>query len=65
MDVFHSFFLTFVCYGLPFAEKTIFKPSDMSVFSTLSINGRLFVCRRDQLDSLVCYKLHLHEKLAY
>uniref|UniRef100_A0A3B4FI91 Rap guanine nucleotide exchange factor 4 n=1 Tax=Pundamilia nyererei TaxID=303518 RepID=A0A3B4FI91_9CICH len=27
-------------------------PSDMSVFSTLSINGRLFVCRRDQLDSL-------------
>uniref|UniRef100_A0AAX7TIS0 Rap guanine nucleotide exchange factor (GEF) 4 n=1 Tax=Astatotilapia calliptera TaxID=8154 RepID=A0AAX7TIS0_ASTCA len=33
-------------------EKTIFKPSDMSVFSTLSINGRLFVCRRDQLDSL-------------
>uniref|UniRef100_A0A668SP31 Rap guanine nucleotide exchange factor (GEF) 4 n=1 Tax=Oreochromis aureus TaxID=47969 RepID=A0A668SP31_OREAU len=33
-------------------EKTIFKPNDVSVFSTLSINGRLFVCRRDQLDSL-------------
>lgn len=33
-------------------EKVIFKPNDISVFSTLSINGRLFVCRRDQLDSL-------------
>ncbi|TNN03011.1 hypothetical protein fugu_000040 [Takifugu bimaculatus] len=33
-------------------EKVIFKPNDMSVFSTLSINGRLFVCRRDELDSL-------------
>ncbi|KAF3694862.1 Rap guanine nucleotide exchange factor 4 [Channa argus] len=33
-------------------EKVVFKPNDVSVFSTLSINGRLFVCRRDQLDSL-------------
>ncbi|XP_024919760.1 rap guanine nucleotide exchange factor 4 [Cynoglossus semilaevis] len=33
-------------------EKVIFRASDVSVFSTLSINGRLFVCRRDQLDSL-------------
>uniref|UniRef100_A0A672JLM1 Rap guanine nucleotide exchange factor (GEF) 4 n=1 Tax=Salarias fasciatus TaxID=181472 RepID=A0A672JLM1_SALFA len=33
-------------------EKTVLKPNDMSVFSTLSINGRLFACRRDQLDSL-------------
>ncbi|XP_040912381.1 rap guanine nucleotide exchange factor 4 isoform X2 [Toxotes jaculatrix] len=33
-------------------EKVIFKPNDISVFSTLSINGRLFACRRDQLDSL-------------
>ncbi|KAK5890286.1 hypothetical protein CesoFtcFv8_013821 [Champsocephalus esox] len=33
-------------------EKVIFKPNDVSVFSTLSVNGRLFVCRRDQLDSL-------------
>uniref|UniRef100_A0A1A7Y8G6 Rap guanine nucleotide exchange factor (GEF) 4 n=1 Tax=Iconisemion striatum TaxID=60296 RepID=A0A1A7Y8G6_9TELE len=33
-------------------EKTIFKPSDVSVFSTLSINGRLFACQRDQLDLL-------------
>ncbi|XP_078795439.1 rap guanine nucleotide exchange factor 4 isoform X2 [Oryzias latipes] len=33
-------------------EKTIFKPNDVSVFSTLSVNGRLFACRRDQLDSL-------------
>ncbi|XP_072253139.1 rap guanine nucleotide exchange factor 4 isoform X2 [Leuresthes tenuis] len=33
-------------------EKSIFKPNDVSVFSRLSINGRLFVCRRDQLESL-------------
>ncbi|XP_067108325.1 rap guanine nucleotide exchange factor 4 isoform X8 [Osmerus mordax] len=33
-------------------DKTILKPNDISVFSTLSINGRLFVCLRDQLDSL-------------
>ncbi|XP_068185713.1 rap guanine nucleotide exchange factor 4 isoform X1 [Antennarius striatus] len=33
-------------------EKVVFKPNDFSVFSTLSINGRLFACRRDQLDSL-------------
>ncbi|XP_041857922.1 rap guanine nucleotide exchange factor 4 isoform X5 [Melanotaenia boesemani] len=33
-------------------EKAVFKPKDVSVFSTLSINGRLFACRRDQLDSL-------------
>uniref|UniRef100_A0A673AMA6 Rap guanine nucleotide exchange factor (GEF) 4 n=1 Tax=Sphaeramia orbicularis TaxID=375764 RepID=A0A673AMA6_9TELE len=33
-------------------EKVIFKPNDVSVFSSLSINGRLFACRRDQLDSL-------------
>uniref|UniRef100_A0A3Q3JFR8 Rap guanine nucleotide exchange factor (GEF) 4 n=1 Tax=Monopterus albus TaxID=43700 RepID=A0A3Q3JFR8_MONAL len=35
-----------------FQEKVIFKSNDVSVFSTLSINGRLFVCQRDQLDSL-------------
>ncbi|XP_055005379.1 rap guanine nucleotide exchange factor 4 isoform X5 [Boleophthalmus pectinirostris] len=33
-------------------EKVIFKPNDVSVFSSLGINGRLFACRRDQLDSL-------------
>uniref|UniRef100_A0AAQ4QM67 Rap guanine nucleotide exchange factor 4 n=1 Tax=Gasterosteus aculeatus aculeatus TaxID=481459 RepID=A0AAQ4QM67_GASAC len=33
-------------------KKVIFKPNDVSVFSTLSINARLFACRRDQLDSL-------------
>uniref|UniRef100_A0A3Q3G9T8 Rap guanine nucleotide exchange factor 4a n=1 Tax=Kryptolebias marmoratus TaxID=37003 RepID=A0A3Q3G9T8_KRYMA len=33
-------------------EKSIFKPNDVSVFSTLSTNGRLFVCQRDQLDLL-------------
>ncbi|XP_058468407.1 rap guanine nucleotide exchange factor 4 isoform X1 [Solea solea] len=33
-------------------EKVIFKSNDVSVFSTLSTNGRLFACQRDQLDSL-------------
>lgn len=35
------------------AEKRILKPNDVSVFSALSINGRLFACPRDQLNSLV------------
>uniref|UniRef100_A0A8C7HTN4 Rap guanine nucleotide exchange factor 4 n=1 Tax=Oncorhynchus kisutch TaxID=8019 RepID=A0A8C7HTN4_ONCKI len=34
-------------------DKMVLKPNDISVFSTLSINGRLFVCPRDQLDSLM------------
>ncbi|XP_056145905.1 rap guanine nucleotide exchange factor 4 isoform X2 [Lampris incognitus] len=33
-------------------DKVILKPNDVSVFSTLGINGRLFACPRDQLDSL-------------
>ncbi|XP_078119802.1 rap guanine nucleotide exchange factor 4-like isoform X3 [Sander vitreus] len=33
-------------------KKQILKPNDVSVFSTLSINGRLFACPRDQLNSL-------------
>ncbi len=35
------------------AEKQIVKPNDVSVFSALSINGRLFACPRDQLNNLV------------
>ncbi|KAM8839645.1 rap guanine nucleotide exchange factor 4-like isoform 2-T2 [Synchiropus picturatus] len=34
------------------AEKQILKLNDVSVFSTLSINGRLFVSPREQLSSL-------------
>ncbi|XP_035995200.1 rap guanine nucleotide exchange factor 4 isoform X2 [Fundulus heteroclitus] len=34
-------------------EKVLYKPNDVSVFSTLSINGRLFACQRDQLDVLM------------
>ncbi|KAF7248385.1 Rap guanine nucleotide exchange factor 4 [Varanus komodoensis] len=34
-------------------EKVVLKPNDVSVFTTLSINGRLFACPRDQFDSLV------------
>ncbi|XP_054480979.1 rap guanine nucleotide exchange factor 4-like isoform X3 [Anoplopoma fimbria] len=33
-------------------KKQILKPNDVSVFSALSINGRLFACPRDQLSSL-------------
>ncbi|XP_041940145.1 rap guanine nucleotide exchange factor 4 isoform X2 [Alosa sapidissima] len=33
-------------------DKVVLKPSDVSVFSALSVNGRLFACPRDQLDSL-------------
>ncbi|KAM6985252.1 rap guanine nucleotide exchange factor 4 isoform 2-T2 [Aplochiton taeniatus] len=33
-------------------DKVLLKPNDVSVFSTLSVNSRLFVCPRDQLDSL-------------
>ncbi|XP_048340116.1 rap guanine nucleotide exchange factor 4 isoform X2 [Sphaerodactylus townsendi] len=33
-------------------EKVVFKPNDVSVFTTLSVNGRLFACPRDQFDSL-------------
>uniref|UniRef100_A0A8C9VH41 Rap guanine nucleotide exchange factor 4 n=1 Tax=Scleropages formosus TaxID=113540 RepID=A0A8C9VH41_SCLFO len=34
------------------SDKVVLKPNDVSVFSTLGINGRLFVCPRNQLDSL-------------
>ncbi|KAJ8403333.1 hypothetical protein AAFF_G00351050 [Aldrovandia affinis] len=33
-------------------DKMVLKPNDISVFSTLSINGRLFACPRDQFESL-------------
>ncbi|XP_048835596.1 rap guanine nucleotide exchange factor 4 isoform X3 [Brienomyrus brachyistius] len=33
-------------------DKLVLKPNDISVFSTLSINGRLFACPRNLLDSL-------------
>ncbi|XP_058490010.1 rap guanine nucleotide exchange factor 4-like isoform X2 [Solea solea] len=33
-------------------EKLILKPNDVSVFSSLNINGRLFACPRDQLSSV-------------
>ncbi|XP_053554426.1 rap guanine nucleotide exchange factor 4-like [Bombina bombina] len=33
-------------------EKVVLKPNDVSVFTSLSINGRLFACPRDQFDSL-------------
>uniref|UniRef100_A0A8B9HIZ1 Rap guanine nucleotide exchange factor 4 n=1 Tax=Astyanax mexicanus TaxID=7994 RepID=A0A8B9HIZ1_ASTMX len=34
------------------AEKQILKPNDVSVFQSLGVNGRMFVCTREQLDSL-------------
>uniref|UniRef100_A0A8C4ZTB2 Rap guanine nucleotide exchange factor 4 n=1 Tax=Gadus morhua TaxID=8049 RepID=A0A8C4ZTB2_GADMO len=33
-------------------EKLILKPNDVSVFSTVGINGRLFSCPREQLNAL-------------
>ncbi|KAM9305228.1 rap guanine nucleotide exchange factor 4-like [Gastrophryne carolinensis] len=33
-------------------EKVVLKPNDVSVFTTLTVNGRLFACPRDQFDSL-------------
>ncbi|XP_073707279.1 rap guanine nucleotide exchange factor 4-like isoform X2 [Garra rufa] len=33
-------------------EKQILKPNDVSVFQSLGVNGRMFVCSREQLDSL-------------
>ncbi|XP_076871362.1 rap guanine nucleotide exchange factor 4-like isoform X2 [Brachyhypopomus gauderio] len=33
-------------------EKQILKPNDVSVFQSLGVNGRIFVCTREQLDSL-------------
>lgn len=36
-----------------FTEKVVLKSNDVSVFTTLTINGRLFACPREQFDSLV------------
>ncbi|XP_039350841.1 rap guanine nucleotide exchange factor 4 isoform X4 [Mauremys reevesii] len=33
-------------------EKVVLKPNEVSAFTTLSVNGRLFACPRDQFDSL-------------
>uniref|UniRef100_A0A8C1SSP4 Rap guanine nucleotide exchange factor 4 n=1 Tax=Cyprinus carpio TaxID=7962 RepID=A0A8C1SSP4_CYPCA len=33
-------------------EKQILKPNDVSVFQSLGVNGRMFACSREQLDSL-------------
>uniref|UniRef100_A0A8C8SNS8 Rap guanine nucleotide exchange factor 4 n=1 Tax=Pelusios castaneus TaxID=367368 RepID=A0A8C8SNS8_9SAUR len=33
-------------------EKVVLKPNDVSAFTTLTVNGRLFACPRDQFDSL-------------
>uniref|UniRef100_UPI003590140A rap guanine nucleotide exchange factor 4-like n=2 Tax=Myxine glutinosa TaxID=7769 RepID=UPI003590140A len=34
------------------AEKVLLKPNDLSVFMTLGVNGRLFICPREFIDSL-------------
>uniref|UniRef100_UPI00398E7EAB rap guanine nucleotide exchange factor 4 n=1 Tax=Pristiophorus japonicus TaxID=55135 RepID=UPI00398E7EAB len=34
-------------------EKVVLKPSDVSVFTITNVNGRLFVCPREQFDSLM------------
>lgn len=42
-----------LCASPFLTEKHVLKPNDVSVFSALSINGRLFACPREQLGSLV------------
>ncbi|XP_055493946.1 rap guanine nucleotide exchange factor 4 [Leucoraja erinacea] len=34
-------------------EKIVLNPSDISVFTTTNVNGRLFVCPREQFDTLM------------
>ncbi|XP_062908230.1 rap guanine nucleotide exchange factor 4 isoform X2 [Mobula hypostoma] len=34
-------------------EKMVLNPNDVSVFTTTNVNGRLFVCPREQFDSLM------------
>ncbi|CAB1317202.1 unnamed protein product [Coregonus sp. 'balchen'] len=38
--------------GREVTKKQMLKPNDVSVFSSLSINGRMFACPRDQLNAL-------------
>uniref|UniRef100_A0A4W3IRV8 Rap guanine nucleotide exchange factor 4 n=1 Tax=Callorhinchus milii TaxID=7868 RepID=A0A4W3IRV8_CALMI len=33
-------------------ERVVLKPNDVSVFTSLNVNGRLFVCPREHFDSL-------------
>lgn len=35
-------------------ERSVFKDNDVSVPTTLSLNGRIFVSPKDHLDALVC-----------
>lgn len=48
-----------------FTEKVVLKPHDVSVFTTLSVNGRLFACPRDQFDSLVCMYVCSSQKVQF
>lgn len=47
-----------------FTEKVVLKPNDVSVFTTLTINGRLFACPREKFDSLVGVDGHLRAASA-
>ena len=42
-----------VSHYFSITEKIVFKENDLCVTSGLSINGRLFVTPREQLDALV------------
>jgi Rap guanine nucleotide exchange factor 4 len=55
MMVIHFFIfnkLNLVCIFCYLIEKTLFKDNDVSITTSLSINGRLFLAPNDHLDAL-------------
>ena len=45
-------------------EKLVFNDGDVSVPTSLSINGRIFVSLRDHLDAMVGYDMPLPRELV-
>ena len=43
-----------------FIEKQIFKYDDIGIVSRVSVNGRLFVVPKEELDGLVSILLNIH-----
>jgi Rap guanine nucleotide exchange factor 4 len=39
-------------------ERNVYKDADVSIPTTLSLNGRIFVAPKDHLDSLVRFHFH-------
>lgn len=45
-----------------FPEKAIFAPTDISIPTMISLNGRLFIVYSDEIETLVSKKFLLKEK---